>query len=118
MNDKQKALDEYAEFLLYNGFDLEGLGFELQGLNINDVKKEKLQKVFDIVDEINKKTQEFKSKFNDGHIQPLKENEKLNKKLEIAVASLKKYAATPTHDWIDSQSVAKKALTKIDEVEK
>ena len=45
-----------------------------------------------------------------------KENAILNKKLEIAVATLKEYAIIQTHDWIDSQSVAKKALTEIDEV--
>lgn len=44
------------------------------------------------------------------------ENERLNKKLKIAVAALKEYATIQTYDWIDSQSVAKKALNDIDEV--
>lgn len=57
------------------------------------------------------------SSAKDEIIKKLKgENARLNKKLEIAVAALKKYAKTPTHDWIDSQSVAKKALNDIDEV--
>lgn len=50
-------------------------------------------------------------------LQSLKEeNARLNKKLEIAVAALKEYATIQTHDWIDSQRVAKKSLTQIDEV--
>lgn len=50
-------------------------------------------------------------------LQSLKEeNARLNKKLEISVAALKEYATIKTHDWIDSQSVAKKALIQIDEV--
>lgn len=50
-------------------------------------------------------------------MQALKEeNARLNKKLEIAVAALKEYATMPTYDWIDSQMVAKKALTEINEV--
>lgn len=54
-----------------------------------------------------------------NEVQALKEeNARLNKKLEIAVFALKQYATTPTYDWIDSQMVAKKALTQIDEVKK
>lgn len=63
MNNKQKLLDEYAEFLIYNGFDVEGMGCQLKGLNVEEVNKEDLQEAFELIDEINKKTQEFKSKF-------------------------------------------------------
>lgn len=48
----------------------------------------------------------------------VEEINKINKKLEIAVSALKEYATRPTHDWINSQMVAKKALNDIDEVEK
>lgn len=38
------------------------------------------------------------------------------KKLEIAVKALEKYANTPTYDWIDSQKAAQEALAKIKEI--
>ena len=63
MSDKQKLLDEYTEFLIYNGFDIEGKGYKLKGLKVKDVNKEDLQEAFELIDEINKTTQEFKSKF-------------------------------------------------------
>ena len=65
MTDKQKLLDEYAEFLIYNGFDIEGMGYLLKGLKVEEVNKNKigLQQAFGLIDEINKKTQEFKAKF-------------------------------------------------------
>lgn len=67
MKDKQKLLDEYAEFLIYNGFDIEGMGYLLKGLKVEEVNKNKigLQQAFGLIDEINKKTQEFKAKFNE-----------------------------------------------------
>lgn len=63
MTDKQNLLDEYAELLLYNGFDIEGMGYNLKGLKVEEVNKEDLQEAFKLIDEINKATQEFKSKF-------------------------------------------------------
>jgi hypothetical protein len=63
MTDKQQLIDEYAEFLIYNGFDIEGMGYQLKGLKVEKVNKEDLQEAFELIDEINKKTQEFKSKF-------------------------------------------------------
>ena len=63
MSDKQKLFDEYTEFLIYNGFDVEGKGCKLKGLKVKEVNKEDLQEVFELIDEINKTTQEFKSKF-------------------------------------------------------
>lgn len=63
MSDKQKLLDDYIEFLIYNGFDIEGKGYFLKGSKVEDIKKEELAEVFELVDKINKTTQEFKSKF-------------------------------------------------------
>ena len=65
MSDKQQLLDEYAEFLICNGFDIEGMGYQLKGLKVEEVNKNKkgLQQAFGLIDEINKTTQEFKSKF-------------------------------------------------------
>ena len=63
MPDKQQLLDEYAEFLIYNGFDVEGMGYKLKELKVEEVNKDDLQEAFGLIDEINKKTQEFKSKF-------------------------------------------------------
>lgn len=40
----------------------------------------------------------------------------LEKKLDIAVQALEKYANTPTYDWIDSQKTAQEALAKIKEI--
>lgn len=40
----------------------------------------------------------------------------LEKKLEIAIKALEKYANTPTYDWIDSQKTAQEALAKIKEI--
>lgn len=40
----------------------------------------------------------------------------LEKKLEIAVKALEKYANIPTYDWIDSQKTAQEALAKIKEI--
>ena len=66
MSDKQKLLNEYAEFLIYNGFDIEGMGYQLKGSKVEEVNKEDLQEAFELIDEINKTTQEFKSKFYGG----------------------------------------------------
>lgn len=63
MNKRQKLFDEYAEFLLYKGYELEGLGFNLEGQKIENVSDERIKETFELVDEINKTTQEFKSKF-------------------------------------------------------
>lgn len=63
MSDKQQLLDEYAEFLIYNGFDVEGMGYKLKGLKVEEVNKDDLQEAFGLINDINKKTQEFKSKF-------------------------------------------------------
>lgn len=63
MTDKQQLLDEYAEFLIFNGFDIEGMGYKLKGLKVKEVNKDDLQEAFELIDEINKVTQEFKSKF-------------------------------------------------------
>lgn len=63
MPDKQKLLDEYAEFLLYKGFELEGIGYKLKGLKVEEVNKDDFQEAFELIDEINKVTQEFKAKF-------------------------------------------------------
>ena len=40
----------------------------------------------------------------------------LEKKLEIATKALERYSTTDTHDWIDSQVVAKKALKEMEGV--
>lgn len=66
MSDKQQLLDDYAEFLICNGFDVEGMGYKLKGLKVEEVNKEDLQEAFELIHEINKKTQEFKSKFYGG----------------------------------------------------
>ena len=63
MTSKQKLLDEYAEFLICNGFDIEGMGYQLKGLRVQEVNKDDLQEAFWFIDEINNVTQEFKSKF-------------------------------------------------------
>lgn len=67
MSDKQQLLDDYTEFLIYKGFDIEGKGYFLKGSKVEDIKKEELTEVFELVDELNKKTQEFKSKFYEVH---------------------------------------------------
>lgn len=67
MTNKQQLLDEYAEFLIFNGFDVEGMGCKLKGLKVEEVNKEDLQEAFELIDEINKTTQEFKSKFYEVH---------------------------------------------------
>lgn len=66
MRDKQQLLDDYAEFLIYNGFDVEGMGCKLKGLKVEEVNKDDLQEAFKLIDEINKASQEFKSKFYGG----------------------------------------------------
>lgn len=63
MPDKQQLFDEYAEFLIFNGFDVEGMGYQLKGLKVEEVNKDDLQEAFELIDKINKTTQEFKSKF-------------------------------------------------------
>ena len=40
----------------------------------------------------------------------------LEKKLEIATNALKEYAEIETHDWVDSQVVAKRALKEMEGV--
>ena len=67
MTNKQQLLDEYAEFLIYNGFDVEGMGYKLKGLKVEEVNKDDLQEAFELIDEINKTSQEFKSKFYEVH---------------------------------------------------
>lgn len=66
MTDKQQLLDEYAEFLIFNGFDIEGMGYKLKGLKVKEVNKDDLQEAFELIDEINKTSQEFKTKFYGG----------------------------------------------------
>ena len=66
MTNKQQLLDEYAEFLIYNGFDIEGMGYQLKGLKVEEINKDDLQEAFELINEINKVTQEFKSKFYGG----------------------------------------------------
>lgn len=66
MTEKQQLLDEYAEFLICNGFDIEGMGYQLKGLKVEEVNKDDLQEAFELINEINKVTQEFKSKFYGG----------------------------------------------------
>lgn len=66
MTDKQQLLDEYVEFLICNGFDVEGMGYKLKGLKVEEVNKDDLQEAFKLIDEINKASQEFKSKFYGG----------------------------------------------------
>lgn len=56
------------------------------------------------------------SGLNIAYLRLGEENEALKKKLKIAIDALKEYETIKTYDWIDSQSVAKKALFKIDEV--
>lgn len=63
MTNKQQLLDEYAKFLIYNGFDVEGMGYKLKGLKVEEVNKDDLQEAFELIDEINKVTQKFKLKF-------------------------------------------------------
>lgn len=67
MTDKQQLLDEYAEFLIYNGFDVEGMGCKLKGLKVEELNEDDLQEAFELIDEINKTSQEFKSKFYEVH---------------------------------------------------
>ena len=45
---------------------------------------------------------------SDVLISAIERCEKLEKKLEIAVKALEKYANTPTYVWMDSQKVAQK----------
>lgn len=63
MPDKQNLFDEYVKYLMNEGFNLEGLGFYLEGSKVDNLEQDKLQEVFELVDEISKTTKEFKSKF-------------------------------------------------------
>ena len=67
MSDKQQLFDEYVKYLMCEGFNLEGLGFYLEGLKVDNLEQDKLQEAFELIDEINKTTQEFKSKFYEVH---------------------------------------------------
>lgn len=46
----------------------------------------------------------------------IKERKRLEKQLEIATKALEKYEEIETHDWIDSQVVALKALKEMEGV--
>lgn len=46
----------------------------------------------------------------------IKANNFLARQIQIAIEALEEYSITPTSDWIDSRSVAEKALKKMKEL--